>query len=205
MGRITSDCGAEEGRSITVYPAPDVYADDIKLVPADDSGSPADAFSIGGTVYLPVCTIAEALNIPVYCDKEANAVYLGKHSGTERFLLSECPPYQTFSYEAPECFVMAGKRYYNGFCFNSDGYAYINTNGLYSRLSFTLGHVDGTGTASRTVRIYLDGKIAYKCAVSGDMYPQNVTMRIKGARQMKIVLDGRVWNDTYGFGEIKVS
>lgn len=199
-------------RNITIYPAPDIYVNDVKIIPTDENGNPVEVFCYNGTTYLPIRGIAEALDIPVYYDAAENAAYVGKHEGATQYLLDVCPPYETHNYAAPEYFTMAGKKYRNGFSLSfstwGDGYAYINTNGLYDSLSFILGHIDGEGTSPGSISIYLDGDFAYEFEVSADMYPKEIDIPLTGVLQVKIYmkdLEGSYAHNYYGFGEITVS
>lgn len=198
---------AAAGKMIEVFTDVSIYINGIKLNPTDANGNPVETFIYNGTTYVPLRAVSEGLGENVQWDGATRSVYIGNTPGSTTYLMDVCPPYETAYYKAPVHFAMAGKEYYNGFYLSSGkGYAYINTNGFFDNLSFTMGHVDGTGTHERTVEIYLDGKLSYEYEVSGDMYPQDISIPITGVMQVKIVIkQTETSTDAYGFGEITVS
>ena len=103
-----------------------------------------------------------------------------------------CAPYDySNSQEITSAVEMAGEKYANGFVQNSydEGRIISNLGGKYSKMTFTVGHVDGTRMCDYEVEIYLDGAYYDSFAVKATGMPFDVTVPLSGKEQLIIKWD----------------
>lgn len=196
---------AVSGKNITIYPGISIYLDDSKLNPTDVNGNPVEVFVYNGTTYLPVRAVSEALDIPVEWEASTRTVYLGKHKGSVDYLLSVCPPYQSYAYSAPSTVSMSGKKYAHCMHFMEhvpSGFALFNLDGQYDTLTFTAGHMDGRNMSTTTYNFYLDGELTYSIDLDSGALPEEYELDLDGALQLKIEQDG--WG-VFAFADMQVS
>jgi hypothetical protein len=122
--------------------------------------------------------------------------------------------YQSQSYEeftgGRTSFNMAGLRYTNGATWmvnsNPPSFSIYNLNGDYRTIRGVLGHVDGSGRDSTKMLIFADGRLIEEIDVSADMLPKNISINVRGVRQLKIeFVDPRRTNGSrYGFGNVVI-
>lgn len=196
-------------KMIEVFTGVKVYVDDIPIDAGDLNGNP-EAFIYNGTTYIAARAVSNSLGENVLWDGTTKSVYVGKHAGSEQYLLDVCPPYQTRDYSTPSTITMAGTKYTNGFTLSCGlekdyGYAYFNLNGKYNTLTFDVGHVDGKDMRKGTCDIYLDGKLAISLDLTPDMLPQPYTIPLNGALQMKLEMNCSTIGTAYGFVDAIVS
>lgn len=123
---------------------------------------------------------------------------------TPTYLLDVCDPYASSGYKEyinGELIKMGGKSYTNAFSLE-EGYALFNIDSKYSTLSFTVGHCDGTGMRSTTIKIYCDGILKKEISMNAEDLPQKVTIDITGVNQLKI--DSAQYWTKYGFANVIV-
>lgn len=106
-------------------------------------------------------------------------------------------PYQSENYE--ECangrtFFMSGEERTNGLIWDSGGYAFFNLDGQYGTLSFDVGHIDGTGMADCTFKIYADGELVMSKTVAPDSFPEHIEVNISNVRQLRIEVSCGFYN-----------
>ena len=70
--------------------------DGVEVTPKDANGNVVEPFMSGGTTYLPVRAVAEALGKEVGWDGDTKTVYIGKVPGAEENWMTKLPPYQLF-------------------------------------------------------------------------------------------------------------
>ncbi len=89
---------------------------------------------------------------------------------------------------------MAGKTYTNGFKMDmtktNSTELFFNLDGKYDTMTFTAGHVDGKLNDNAHIFIYLDGKLAKQLDLTAEDLPQDQTLDLNGALQMKVVAKG---------------
>jgi len=106
-----------------------------------------------------------------------------------------------------ESFTMAGQEYFDGFTFKCKVYqggiwSVYYLEGRYSRLQFTLCHVDGTDVGEKnTFKIICDDVVTEEIEVSADMAPKQITLDVSGVEQLKFQMgDDRAGEPVYGVG-----
>lgn len=123
-------------------------------------------------------------------DEEKNKIIIGDILGDTYLLMEACPPYQKPDnqyYREPETFKMAGEIYTNGFSMQDHSFALFNLNGKYTLLNFTLGHIDDTTMIDGVFNIYLDEELCQRIEISCEDLPQQFSIPLNSANQMKIV------------------
>ncbi len=215
-GAVFAKSGAETIEA--VYDNIKIFIDGEQLDPRDANGQPVEPFIYNGTTYLPVRAVGEAIGKDVSWDGVEKVVYLGAKPGEAENWLSVCGPYQythgeEYRLADNKYFTMSGQKYTDGFVLEpNDWYdekaeALFNLNGQYSSLTFTAGHIDGSGDRNATLNIYLDGIIAYTTELSYDDVAKPITVPLNNALQMKIEVVGIDLNVNiqssvqYGFSE----
>lgn len=187
-------CGVAWADPIDVfYNGIDVYVNGAKTELWDSNGNAVEPFIYNGNVYLPLPAVAQALGWSYSWDGSTMSAYLGAQPGERQYLLDVCPPYQTqvmdlFTTAEGNSFEMAGQSYTNGLRAYSrkDSFALFNLDGQYTRLKFTVGHVDGADMRDTAFQVYLDGKLAGEYSVPAEGLPQEYVLDLNNALSMKI-------------------
>lgn len=193
-----------------VYNNIQVYINGSLTEFTDSNGNDVEPFIYNGNVYLPLPAVAEAMDVGYSWDGSTMSAYLGAQPGESQYLLDVCPPYQTggvnlFTSSEGSSFDMAGRSFTNGLKFKNTGndkFVLFNLNGQFSKMKFTLGHVDGESMEDVTLQIYLDGKLAGEYLIPAEGLPQEYTLDLKNALSMKI--SGKGWLHYSGMAEITV-
>lgn len=103
-------------------------------------------------------------------------------------------------------FTMSGVDYTDGFVLNanSDGYALINLNHKYSKISFLVGHIDKTSRyRDATLSIISDKNIIKEVEIANDLPPQKIEVQLNYAGGVKIQMNKGT--GSYGFANIILS
>lgn len=105
--------------------------------------------------------------------------------------------FSTYSVGNGSSFRMGTEIYDNGFVQNngSRSYFYVNLKGEYSKISFVVGHIDGTSLENATMYIYTkNGNDQYRLLKSYDlspeMFPEEKQVEINYADGIQIVIEG---------------
>ena len=105
-------------------------------------------------------------------------------------LLSVCPPYETYNYDAPDKLSVMGTKYKNAFWFGSkyahEAYAFFNVNGQYSLMEFDVGHVDGSDMRKKLLTVYLNGEAQDPITLYPDMMLTHYSFSISGISQVRL-------------------
>ena len=127
--------------------------------------------------------------------------------------LTVCPPYRIELGEAWTNRTMGGTKYLTGISvgktdgfvyFEGIGYALFNLDGKYNKLTFDVGNIDDLGSpTNEELYIYLDGDVVWSHKLDPEALPQNYSIDVSGAKQMKIV--GTKWAGDYGIANMKVT
>ncbi len=173
-----------------------IYVDGVKINPKDANGNKVEPFIYNGTTYLPVRAIGEAINKQVSWDGKTQSVYIGEKPGDVKYLTDVCPAYQhddkykEYTSSDGNSFIMAGKKYTNGFVidtyYDTVKSALFNLNGEFDTLTFTAGHIDGSGDYNVDVNIYTDGIVVETITLTPDMLPKSYSIDLNNALQLKI-------------------
>lgn len=187
-----------------------VYVDGALVELEDASGRDVEPFIYKGEVYLPLSAVAEAMDLQYAWNGAKLSAYLGTVPGEKQYLLDVCPPYQTqcvdlYTNENGKSLKMAGKSYTNGFKFwnsGSEKFLLFSLDGKYSKMTFTLGHVDGQHMEDVKFQIFLDGKLAGEYFVPAEGLPKTYSIDLNYALSMKIT--GVKWIHYAGFADVVI-
>ena len=104
-------------------------------------------------------------------------------------------------------FQMAGRSYYQGLTFTAHAtdaaYNCYNVESL-DTVSFTLGHVDDSGSGKSTFSVYLDNVKAAEYELGMHSLCQDVTLDVSDAKVMRFVLTTSA-QSTYGIGDVSIN
>lgn len=193
-----------------------IYVDGEEVNTKDANGNTVEPFIYNGTTYLPVRAVGNAIGKEVSWDGVEKVVYLGAKPGNVENWLDVCGPYQYLrgeEYRLTEnkYFTMSGKKYTNGFVLAPFGYAtgsqranaLFNLDGKFEKVSFRMGHIDGTKNDDAELNIYIDGIIEYTADLDAEDVAKKITIPLNGALQMKIEIVGSDYTNSgdWGFSE----
>ncbi len=175
----------------------------------DKSTPPAQsAQSMPQPEFKPAVEQPIVLEKPVEVNKQAEKanITVTKKSYS---LMEVCPPYQ-FNYgeACPEDkkFAMSGAKYSDGFVLKGGniykGFALVNLQGKYSKLTFEAGHIDGTDMLNKgtTLHVFLNGKLVIEKYIPEDRIAQKIIVPLNYASELKIQVIGGGGN--YGIANL---
>lgn len=211
LGLCSAMVGGSALAANTVYRTIQVQYSGIKLVvdgatviPKDANGTTVEPFIYNGTTYLPVRAVGNAIGKQVTWDGSSKTVYLGDTPNSWKWLMSLCPPYETYSINKDDpTFKMDGQTYTHGFYAYPDfvdRWALFNLNGQYRTLSCDIGHLEGYSGNDTQVEIYLDGDLSQVIDIPKEALAKHFDIPLHNALQMKIVV-----NTATGFGNCVLS
>lgn len=171
-----------------------VVVDGVEITPKDANGKVVDPFISDGTTYLPVRAVGEALGKEVTWDGSTKTVYIGKVPGAEENWMIKVPIYQTGQatvYDGTnrnKTFNVAGKTYTSGVtlnCRNCEAFAVWNTNGEYSTMTLTVGHM-GNNTDDAKLTVYLDGEYSTEYELKWDAAPKTLNIPLENSPNVRL-------------------
>jgi hypothetical protein len=176
----------------------EVVFQDLKLVVRGAAvNSPDEPFIYNGRTYVPLRTVAEALGEEVKYDGDTKTVYVGKIPVGDTYL-SDVEPFDTQAnlfvdqYGPTEPFTMGGKRYtQKGIGFRGYGSEVsYNLNGKYKSLTAKIGLNDATEHRAEpaTIQMYSDVDKIFELKLIPGELPKDVTIDVKSALRLKIVV-----------------
>ena len=173
-----------------------LVVDGAEVTPKDAAGNVVEPFASGGTTYLPVRAVANALGKEVTWDGNTNTVYIGSAVHLP-YQVHEADLYDGSNANAS--FSVAGKTYSRGVVLHSfhgtnagnetyafDGSALWNTEG-YQTMTFTVGHV-GDFQRNAVLTVALEGRAAGEYELKWDGGSQTITVPLGGSSNVKLTL-----------------
>lgn len=133
-----------------------------------------------------------------------------KSPSGDDYLVSVCPPYElkaaeTFLKIEGQAFQMAGTDQSNGITLGyEDSYVLINLKNKYQELNFNIGHLDKSEMDSCNVTFFLDGQAVKSMDIDAEAMPQNVTIPLNKASQIKILKTSKNRRAYVGLSEMIV-
>lgn len=190
-----------------------VVVDGVEVTPKDANGNVVDPFISEGTTYLPVRAVGEALGKEVTWDGSTKTVYIGKVPGAEENWMLKVPVYQLYRSKAYDgsnpknTFSVAGNSYSQGVVLEAswdEPFAIWNTNGEYSTMTFTIGHM-GNQRYDTVLEVYLDGEYSTEYALKYDGAPKTLTISLDNAPNVKLLVNNRRAEGEWGIYDISFS
>lgn len=105
--------------------------------------------------------------------------------------INSIKPYEKYGYTEKiggDFMQMGGDKYYNGFQLGEayeTSYAIFNLNAKYSKITCTIGHVDGSGEADKTLIIFGDDKIIETIDIGFQDLPKEFSINVEEVKQLK--------------------
>ena len=116
-------------------------------------------------------------------------------SSRPKSLMAVCPPYNNVNCicnSGTDTISMAGQTYINSIFIGENIYddsrLDFNLNGKYSSITFDVGHVDGSGTRNREMKILYNEQLVKTVCLSGTGLPQSVTLDVSGVDQLTLII-----------------
>lgn len=190
-----------------------LVVDGAPVTPKDAAGNAVEPFSCNGTTYLPVRAVGNALGKEVTWDGDTRTVYIGKVPGAEENWMTKLPPYQLYratAYDGSDrkrTFEVAGNAQTKGVVLEASWdqtFALWNTNGEYSSMTFTIGHM-GAQKYDTVLEVYLDSDYSTEYALKWDGAPQTITVDLHNAPNVKLVVNNRDAEGAWGIYDISFS
>ena len=202
-----------------------ITLDGETLTPRNAQGDIVEPFIMGGSTFLPLRALAEALGLNVDWDPNTQTAILTTPPPViERSVLDAYEirgivgpdPWSRHStYEEHQSFRMLGYDYV-GYVFGSDLHnaaanlnTFYNFGGRHTTLKATFGRVDGSGTREGTFNIYLDDELFTGYTLSSTMPTHDIVINLTGVRIMRLEVIINAENahqqtgpTQYGFGNI---
>lgn len=196
-----------------------IVVDGKEITPTDANGNVVEPFASGGTTYLPVRAIGEALGKEVTWDGDTATVYVGQVPGQADSWMKLLPPYEINKWSAiydgsdPKAFMtVSGKDITEGVLLQdrsgvstTASYALWNTDLKYSTMTFTVGHVDGTEADDATLEVYLDGELSTSYDLKWDGAPQTISVPLNRAANVKLLVVKSIFHSQAGYGVYDIS
>ena len=149
-------------------------------------------FISDGRTFLPVRGIAEVFDVPVEWYGSTQTVYIGTipHGAP---LLQAAPWFerQHFQWQSVGTANMMGNPYPNALrAVYSNIWSHHNLNGQFNEITGTIGRVDGSGSAARSISFIGDGRTLASFVVDGSTHPTDVTVDVTGVLVLRIETQG---------------
>lgn len=190
-----------------------LVVDGVEATLKDGLGNSVEPFIYNGTTYLPVRAAGEALGKEVTWDGNTKTVYIGKVPGVEENWMTKLPPYQLYratAYDGSDIkkfFEVAGNKQTQGVVFEASWdqpFALWNTNCEYDTMTFTVGHM-GNQRYDTVLEVYLDGEYSTEYELKWDGAPVTVTVALHSAPNVKLVVNNRNAEGSWGIYDISFS
>jgi hypothetical protein len=153
------------------------------------------AFTMGGTTFLPLRAVSEALDIPVDFNPATHTVYLGNRFAGQRQLLNQAAPFHDSSAEVrtPASVQLGGSTFQNVITYTSNTFGasatrftYHNLNGQFRMLTGHVGRVDGSVMINATLNIYGDGQLLATHSLNANDLPVPISVFVEGVRLLRV-------------------
>jgi len=178
----------------TINRSIDVIFRDIRLVvdgqpftPRDAQGRVVEPFIFEGTTFLPVRAVSDALGIPVGWDGITSTVYLGNVPGGAPFFAT-VPEFEGSGLRTGTV-NMQGNPFPNALnnsFTHSGSWGHRNLNGQFNTITGTIGRIDGSGNAARTISFIGDGRELASFNVDGTTPPTAISVDVRGVLILRI-------------------
>ena len=150
-------------------------------------------FILDGRTFLPVSTIAQALNVPANWDGATRTVYIGGAPGQTARPLFEIISTTGSSNFTVGSHAMSGTQYNSVISTNTHnsnnpwtaGWGEFNLNGQFSAISGSVGRINN-GTAASTIRFIGDGRELATFNIDGTVVPRDISVDVSGVLVLRI-------------------
>lgn len=169
-----------------------------------DVSIPNSVAKIDGHFFYSESLLNSFLNDKISTDLSNSTVYYGNERAEKTVfnpdMITDISGFATYAVGSGNSFTMGTDTYDNGFIetnTNSSRF-YANLKGAYSKISFVVGHIDGTNMENETLYIYTkNGNDQYRLLetfeLTPDMFPETKSVDINYADGIQVVIEGSYW------------
>lgn len=165
-----------------------------------DENIPNSVADVDGHLYYSESLLNTFLSEPISFDFSKSTVFFGTERAEKIVFPASMITQSDFAVYAVgsgNSFVMGTDTYDNGFVkrYGNSKRLYANLKGKYSKMSFTVGHIDGTASENVTLYIYAkNGNDKYRLLktyeLTYEMFPEEKTVELNYADGLQIVIEG---------------
>lgn len=166
-----------------------------------DTNIPNSVASIDGHFFYSETLLNSFLDDTISVDLDELTVFYGSQRAEkvvfQADMITDMGGFATYAVGSGTSFRMGTDTYDNGFVqYNGNrSYFYANLKGKYSKMSFVVGHIDGSSLENATMYIYTkNGNEQYRLLKSfdltSDMFPEEKPVEINYAGGVQIVIEG---------------
>ena len=159
----------------------------------DSNGNKVEPFIYGGTTYLPVRAIGEAVDKKVDWNASTQTVYIGEVPGSIKYVTETLQfvgvGIEEYKLSNQSKLNMGGNSYNTGYKMKrfGDNSIVFNLNGQYNLLEGEISSHNYNHKGTSDLEIYIDEKLYKTITVSGEEVAQKITIPLSGANQLKII------------------
>ncbi len=169
-----------------------------------DVNIPDSVAKIDGHFFYSESLLNSFLDEKISIDTSKLMVYYGDERAEKTVfkadLVTDISGFDTYAVGSGNSFTMGTDTYDNGFVetHTDSSRFYANLKGEYSKISFVVGHIDGTDMENETLYVYTkNGNDQYRLIktyeLTPDMFPEEKSIDINYADGVQIVIEGSYW------------
>lgn len=166
-----------------------------------DSNIPNSVAKIGGRFFFSETILNSFLEDEVSFDITKSTIFYGLERAEKTVfqtdMITDINGFSIYSVGAGNSFTIGTEVYDNGLVkhHSSSSRFYANLKGEYSRMSFVVGHIDGSGFNNATIYAYTkNGNEQYRLLktfeLTPDIFPEEKTIEINYADGLQLVVEG---------------
>lgn len=177
-----------------------------------DSNIPNSVAKINGRYFFVETLLNSFLEDEILFDITKSTIIYGLERAEkivfQTDMITDINGFSIYSVGAGNSFKIGTEVYDNGLVKyrSSSSRFYANLKGEYSRMSFVVGHIDGSGFNNATIYVYTkNGNEQYRLLktfeLTPDIFPEEKTIEINYANGIQLVIEGDYWAD-YALADI---
>lgn len=177
-----------------------------------DINIPNSLVNVNGHLFYSETLLNSFLDEQIIFDDINSIIYYGTNKADkipfQSDMITDISGFNTYAVENGRSFTMGTDIYVSGLVSRaySDSFFYANLKREYSKMSFVVGHIDGTGLHNATIYVYTkNGNEQYRLLKSydltSDMFPEEKSLDINYADGIQIVIDAP-YDSQYALADI---
>ena len=177
-----------------------------------DTDIPNSVANVSGHLFYSETLLGSFLNEPISFDSSKSVVYFGTERAEKTVfqdnMITDHSGFDIYAVGNGNSFTMGTDTYDNGLIKRETNSSrlYANLKGEYSKISFTVGHIDKTRLENVTLYVYTkNGNEQYRLLktyeLTPDMFPEEKIIEINYADGIQIVMEGS-YNAKYALADI---
>lgn len=177
-----------------------------------DSNIPNSVAKIDGHFFFAETLLNSFLEDEISFDVSKSTVFYGSERAEKTVfqtdMITDISGFSIYSVGTGNSFTIGTEVYDNGLVKHgsSSSRFYANLKGAYSKMSFVVGHIDGSDLKDATIYVYTkNGNDQYRLLktfeLTPDIFPEEKTVEINYADGIQVVIEGNYWAD-YALADI---